>query len=63
MDTQELIQRLSGDLQDRRRNKPIAAFRRHLATEAVKPGAGSAVLAGALAFVLDRDTELAHIAA
>jgi tRNA-dihydrouridine synthase A len=39
------------------------AFRRHLATEAVKPGAGSTVLADALAFVLDRDTELAHIAA
>jgi tRNA-dihydrouridine synthase A len=39
------------------------AFRRHLATEAVKPGAGSTVLADALVFVLDRDTELAHIAA
>jgi len=39
------------------------AFRRHLATEAVKQGAGSTVLADALAFVLDRDTELAHIAA
>jgi tRNA-dihydrouridine synthase A len=39
------------------------AFRRHLATEAVKPGAGSSVLADALAFVLDRDTDLAHIAA
>ena len=39
------------------------AFRRHLATEAIKPGAGPTVLADALAFVLDRDTELAHIAA
>ena len=39
------------------------AFRRHLATEAVKTGADSTVLADALAFVLDRDTELAHIAA
>jgi tRNA-dihydrouridine synthase A len=39
------------------------AFRRHLSTEAVKPGAGSTVLADAVAFVLDRDTELAHIAA
>jgi tRNA-dihydrouridine synthase A len=39
------------------------AFRRHLATEAVKPGARSAILADALAFVLDRDKELAHIAA
>jgi len=39
------------------------AFRRHLSTEAFKPGAGSTVLADALAFVLDRDTELAHIAA
>ncbi len=39
------------------------AFRRHLATEAVKPGAGPTVLAEALRFVLDRDTDLAHIAA
>ena len=39
------------------------AFRRHLATEAIKPGAGPTVLTDALAFVLDRDTELAHIAA
>ena len=39
------------------------AFRRHLATEAVKPGADLTVLADALGFVLDRDTELAHIAA
>ena len=36
---------------------------RFVATEAVKPGAGSTVLAHALAFVLDRNTELAHIAA
>ncbi len=39
------------------------AFRRHLATEAVKPGVDSTILADALGFVLDRDTELAHIAA
>jgi tRNA-dihydrouridine synthase A len=39
------------------------AFRRHLATEAVKPGAGMAVLAEALAMVVDTDAELAHIAA
>ncbi|MGB8070640.1 MAG: tRNA dihydrouridine(20/20a) synthase DusA [Pseudolabrys sp.] len=39
------------------------AFRRHLATEAVKPGARSTVLADALAFVLDRNINLAHIAA
>jgi len=39
------------------------AFRRHLATEAVKPGASAAVMADALALVLDRSTELAHIAA
>lgn len=39
------------------------AFRRHLATEAVKPGAGAAVMADALALVVDRNTELAHIAA
>ena len=39
------------------------AFRRHLATEAVKPGAGAAVMAGALALVLDRNANLAHIAA
>jgi tRNA-dihydrouridine synthase A len=37
------------------------AFRRHLATQAVKPGAGSAVLAEALALVLDG--EMAHTAA
>ncbi len=39
------------------------AFRRHLATEAVKPGATAAVMAEALALVLDRPTELSHIAA
>jgi tRNA-dihydrouridine synthase A len=39
------------------------AFRRHLATEAVKPGAGVAVMADALAQVLDRQADLAHIAA
>jgi len=39
------------------------AFRRHLATEAVRPGAGAAVMADALALVLDRDANLAHIAA
>ena len=39
------------------------AFRRHLATEAVKPNAGAAVMADALALVLDRSTDLAHIAA
>ena len=39
------------------------AFRRHLATEAVKPDAGAAVIADALALVLDRTADLAHIAA
>jgi tRNA-dihydrouridine synthase A len=39
------------------------AFRRHLATEAVKPGASGAVMADALALVLDRTPDLAHIAA
>ena len=39
------------------------AFRRHLATEAVKPGAGAAVLADALALVVDTRADLAHIAA
>jgi tRNA-dihydrouridine synthase A len=39
------------------------AYRRHLATEAVKPGAGAAVLREALAMVLDRPTDLAHTAA
>jgi tRNA-dihydrouridine synthase A len=39
------------------------AFRRHLATEAVKPKANAAVMADALALVLDSDTDLANIAA
>jgi tRNA-dihydrouridine synthase A len=39
------------------------AFRRHLATEAVKAGAGADVLADALSLVLDRDAHLEHIAA
>jgi tRNA-dihydrouridine synthase A len=39
------------------------AFRRHLATEAVKPGASASVMADALALVLDRPADLAHIAA
>jgi tRNA-dihydrouridine synthase A len=39
------------------------AFRRHLATEAVKPGADAGVMADALALVLDSKAELAHIAA
>jgi tRNA-dihydrouridine synthase A len=39
------------------------AYRRHLATQAVKPGAGVGVLAEAVAMVLDRPVELAHTAA
>jgi len=39
------------------------AFRRHLATHAVKPGAGIAVLREALNLVLDARSDLAHIAA
>lgn len=39
------------------------AFRRHLATEAVKPSAGIAVLREALGLVLDRNRELAQTAA
>jgi tRNA-dihydrouridine synthase A len=39
------------------------AFRRHLTTEAVKPGAGANVMADALALVLDRNANLTHIAA
>jgi tRNA-dihydrouridine synthase A len=39
------------------------AFRRHLATQAVKPGAGAAVLAEAIALVIDRSGELVHTAA
>ena len=38
-------------------------FRRHLAIEAVKPTASAAVLADALALVLDSQADLAHIAA
>ena len=39
------------------------AFRRHIATQAVKPGAGIAVLREALAQVMDARADLAHIAA
>jgi tRNA-dihydrouridine synthase A len=39
------------------------AFRRHLATEAVKPGADARVLEDALALVLDTGCDLSHIAA
>jgi tRNA-dihydrouridine synthase A len=39
------------------------AFRRHLATEAVKPDARAAIMADALALVLDSGADLAHIAA
>ncbi len=39
------------------------AYRRHLATEAVKPGASASVMADALALVLDRPVDLSHIAA
>jgi tRNA-dihydrouridine synthase A len=39
------------------------AFRRHLATEAVKPGADMAVLRAAAAKVLDTRTDFAHTAA
>jgi tRNA-dihydrouridine synthase A len=39
------------------------AFRRHLAVEAVKPGATASVMADALALVVDRNVDLAHIAA
>lgn len=39
------------------------AFRRHLAVEAVKPGASAAVMVDALALVLDRQEDLSHIAA
>jgi tRNA-dihydrouridine synthase A len=39
------------------------AFRRHIATEAVKPGAGIAVLREAVGLVMDARTDLAHIAA
>jgi tRNA-dihydrouridine synthase A len=39
------------------------AFRRHLATEAFKPGARANVMVDALALVLDKNANLAHIAA
>jgi tRNA-dihydrouridine synthase A len=39
------------------------AFRRHIATEAVKPGAGIAVLRDAVSLVMDARADLAHIAA
>jgi len=39
------------------------AYRRHLATQAVKPGAGVGVLAEAVSMVLDRPAELSHTAA
>ena len=39
------------------------AFRRHLSTEAVKPGATSRVMADALALVMDNKDNMAHIAA
>jgi tRNA-dihydrouridine synthase A len=39
------------------------AFRRHLATEAVKPGAGVAALRAALDLVVDMDTQAAQTAA
>ncbi|MGH6683995.1 MAG: tRNA dihydrouridine(20/20a) synthase DusA [Pseudolabrys sp.] len=39
------------------------AFRRHLATEAVKPGASVSVMADALAQVVDLSPDLSHIAA
>ena len=41
----------------------VRAFRRHLATEAVKPGAGPEVLATALSQLMDSSADLAHIAA
>src|SRR5215468_1829147 len=39
------------------------AFRRHLATEAVKPGAGIAAFRAALALVVDVDAQMVHSAA
>jgi tRNA-dihydrouridine synthase A len=39
------------------------AFRRHIATQAVKPGAGIAVLREAAGLVMDAPADLAHIAA
>jgi tRNA-dihydrouridine synthase A len=37
------------------------AFRRHLATEAVKPGASASVMADALALMVDSQSDLAHM--
>lgn len=39
------------------------AFRRHLSVEAVKPGASAAVMADALALLVDTPADMAHIAA
>jgi tRNA-dihydrouridine synthase A len=39
------------------------AFRRHLATAATRPGADARIVTEALALVMDRDGDLAHIAA
>jgi tRNA-dihydrouridine synthase A len=39
------------------------AFRRHLATEAVKPGASADTFRAALALVVDTDTQMPHTAA
>jgi tRNA-dihydrouridine synthase A len=39
------------------------AFRRHLATEAVKPGANAATFRAALALIVDMDAQIAHTAA
>ena len=39
------------------------AFRRHLATEVVKPGADASVMAAALAHVLDTAKNMTNIAA
>ena len=39
------------------------AFRRHLATEAVKPGADAATFRAALALIVDTDTPMARPAA
>jgi tRNA-dihydrouridine synthase A len=39
------------------------AFRRHLATEAVKPGASADTVRGALALVMDTDAQMPHTAA
>jgi tRNA-dihydrouridine synthase A len=39
------------------------AFRRHLATEGVKPGADAHTFRAALALVVDMDARMAHTAA